>query len=564
MPRRIGLLVLVLWLFDSTKSHGQTNAAPDKVLINGTIVTMTREGQTAEAVALRAGKISAVGSTKDIRALAGAATKIVDLQGKTVLPGLYAAHDHFPSAGRVALFEVDLNSPPMGTMRSIDDIVAALRQKAARTPPGKWVVGRGYDDTLVAERRHPTRHDLDRASTEHPIWIVHTSGHLGVGNSQALSLAGVTSQTPQPAGGAIRKDPATGEPTGVIEERTSLVGRLVPALSQEQRLEAVRLCDHEYLAKGVTTTVIAGGAGNVVPDLLEARRRGWVYLRALAMLSGGSGDPPPLAQAAARSTIPDEVRISGVKMLHDGSLQGLTGYLTAPYQTQPEGKTNYAGYPSRSREALVEMVRRYHRAGYQIAIHANGDAAIDDVLFAYRAAQSDFPRPDARHRIEHCQTPREDQLDQIKELGITPSFFVGHVFYWGDRHESIFLGPERAARISPLASAAARGIRFTIHNDTPVTPVDPLLLVWCSVNRTMKNGKVLGPEQRISTFAALKAVTIDAAWQNFEEASKGSIEVGKFADFVVLAENPLTVEPQHLKDIKIVETIVGGETRFKR
>ncbi len=560
----IGLLAFIVLIVGIESAQAQADAAPDKVLLSGTIVTMAREGDTAEAVAIRGGKITAVGSTKDIRALASAATKIVDLQGKTVLPGFYAAHDHFPSAGRVALFEVDLNSPPIGTMRSIDDIVAALRQRANSTPAGKWVVGRGYDDTLITELRHPTRHDLDRASTEHPIWIVHTSGHLGVGNSRALALAEITSKTPQPAGGAIRKDPMTGEPTGVIEERTSLVGRLLPSLSQQQRLEAVRLSDHEYLAKGVATTVIAGGAGNVVPDLLEARSRGWVHLRALAMLSGGQGDPPPLAQAAARSPTPEEVRISGVKIWQDGSLQGLTGFLTAPYQTQPEGKTAYAGYPSRSREALVEMVRRYHRAGYQIAIHANGDAAIDDVLFAYRAAQSEFPRPDARHRIEHCQTPREDQLDQNKELGITPSFFVGHVFYWGDRHESIFLGPERAARISPLASAAARGIRFTIHNDTPVTPVDPLLLVWCAVNRTMKNGKVLGPAQRIGTFAALKAVTIDAAWQNFEEASKGSIEVGKLADFVVLAENPLTVDPQRLGVIEIVETIVGGETCFKR
>jgi predicted amidohydrolase YtcJ len=335
-------------------------------------------------------------------------------------------------------------------------------------------------------------------------------------------------------------------------------------LSAEQRLEAVRLSSHNYLAKGVTTTVIAGGAGNVVPDLLEARQRGWFQLRALAMLSGGTGEPPPLAQLAGRSLAPEFVRTSGVKILQDGSLQGFTGYLTAPYFTQPQEKSAYAGYPSRSREKLIEMVRAYHRAGYQIAIHANGDAAIDDVLAAFRQAQEEFSRPDARHRIEHCQTPREDQLDAIKELGITPSFFVGHVYYWGDRHQSIFLGPERAARISPLASAMKRGIRFTVHNDTPVTPVDPLLLVWCAVSRKTKDGKVLGPDQRIGAFAALRAVTVDAAWQNFEEHSKGTIEAGKLADLVVLAENPLTVEPERIKDIEILETIIGGETCYTR
>lgn len=542
----------------------QEEKPPDRIFVNGTVITMMREGDIAEAVAIKDGKFTAVGTSADVRALVGPATKIVDLGGKTLLPGFYAAHDHFPSAGRVALYEVDLNSPPIGSIRNMEDIIAALRESAARVPPGKWVVGRGYDDTLIQEQRHPTRQDLDRASTEHPIWIVHSSGHLGAANSRALALANITRDTPQPEGGVIRKDKVTGEPTGVIEERTSLVGRLTPALTHDQRLEAIRFCDHEYLSKGVTTTVIAGGAGNIVPDLVEARQRGWLHLRVLAMLSGGMTDPAPVGSLAKMSADPEQVRVSGVKILHDGSLQGFTGYLAAPYRTQPEGKQDYVGYPARSRDKLIEMVRSYHRAGYQIAIHANGDAAIEDVLDAFSEAQREFPRLDTRHRIEHCQTPREDQLDRIKELGITPSFFVGHVFYWGDRHRDIFLGPERAARISPLSSARNRDIRFTIHNDTPVTPVDPLLLVWCSVNRLTKDGSILGPEQRISPFAALRAVTLDAAWQNFEEQSKGSIERGKLADFVVLAENPFTVEPRRLKDIEVIETIVSGETVFSR
>ena len=207
-------------------------------------------------------------------------------------------------------------------------------------------------------------------------------------------------------------------------------------------------------------------------------------------------------------------------------------------------------------------MKSLHRAGYQIAIHGNGDAAIDDILYAYREAQEDFPRTDARHRIEHCQMAREDQLDEMQELGISPSFFVGHAYYWGDRHRDIFMGPERAARLSPLKSAVDRGIRFTVHDDTPVTPVNPIQLVWDAVNRITTSGKVLGPAQRITPYQALRAVTIDAAWQNFEEDIKGSIEVGKLADFVVLEENPLTVDPEHIRDIRVLATIVGGKTIF--
>ncbi len=349
-------------------------------------------------------------------------------------------------------------------------------------------------------------------------------------------------------------------------------GLIVTMVHPDAIAEAVAIEDGKIIAVGdnedirgladSTTTIIAGGAGGIVPELLGARERGWLHLRVNAMSSGIRGTPPTLESLAKLSPVPERIRVSAVKLSQDGSLQGYTGFLSSPYHQQPEGKSQYAGYPARSRENLVEMVKNYHRAGYQIAIHGNGDAAIDDILYAYREAQAEFPRPDARHRIEHCQTPRDDQLDQIRELGVTPSFFIAHVYYWGDRHRDLFLGPDRAERISPLASARERGIRFTIHNDTPVTPVDPLHLVWCAVNRQTRNGEILGPEQRIDTYAALQAVTIDAAWQNFEENIKGTIELGKLADFVILAENPLTVERLKLKDIQVVETIVGGESMF--
>lgn len=536
----------------------------ETVFRNATVITMDAQHPAAEAVAVSKGIIVAVGSEAEIQKRAGPDTVSVDLHGKVLLPGLYAAHDHFPSAGIVALYLTDLNSPPIGPVQTMGDLVDVLRAKAARTAPGAWVQGRGYDDTLLREQRHPTREDLDRVSTNHPIWIVHTSGHLGVANSCALALAGISKETPQPEGGVIRKDPVTGEPTGVFEECGSLVSRLIPGFSEEQRLKAIGWSSKHYVSKGVTTTVIAGGNSASIRDLATAREQGLLQLRVVAMLSV---DHP--SDASSNDTVrlapdPDWIHIGAAKIWHDGSLQGYTGYLTAPYYQQPQGKTNYCGYALRSREALVAMVKKCHREGRQVAIHGNGDAAIDDILFAYTEAQREVPRPDARHRIEHCQTVRADQLELMRQLGVTPSFFNGHVFYWGDRHRDIFLGSERAARISPLASARASGLRYTLHNDTPVTPVDPLLLVWTAVNRLTRNNQVLGPDERITVSEALKAVTIEAAWQNFEETRKGSIEPGKLADFVVLGENPLTIAPLRIQDIPVLETFIAGKSVYKK
>lgn len=564
MPKsllRIAFLSLV-WTALVAESIGAD--PPDRIFVNGSVVTMAGPGHTIEAVAVREGRISDIGTAEKIRALAGPKTEIIDLAGKTLLPGFYAAHDHFPQVGRVALFDVDLNPPPVGPVRNMSDLQAALKKKADATAPGKWVVGRGYDDTLLAEQRHPTRHDLDQVSREHPIWIVHTSGHLGVANSKALDLAKITRDTPQPDGGVIRKD-VTGEPTGVFEERLTLVTRLVANLTSAQRIETIRYCDTMYLAKGVTTTFVAGGMQAIIPDLIQAYETDGLHLRVIGLLAGNNAPAPvPIETRDKLSSVPEFIRPIGVKLGQDGSLQGYTGYLTAPYYKQPEGKEGYSGYPIRSREKMVEMVTAWHRAGYQVAVHGNGDASIDDILHAFRIANQLFPRTGTRHRIEHCQTPREDQLATMRELGVTPSFFVGHVYYWGDRHRDIFLGPERASRISPLKSALDHGLKFTIHNDTPVTPVDPLLLVWCSVNRVTRDGKVLGPEQRIGVYEALAAVTRDAAWQSFEEDTKGTIEPGKLADLVILAENPLTADPMRIKDIPIIETIVGGRTVYRR
>ena len=534
----------------------------DTVYRSGVVVTMNDQDEVVEAVAVRGELIVGVGTDEQISALVGPATRVVELDGRTMVPGFYAAHDHFPGSGRAAVSSVDLNSPPIGAVETMDQLVAALRERADATPPGEWVQGRGYDDTLLAERRHPTRDDLDRVSTEHPIYISHTSGHLGVANSRALELAGITAETPNPPGGVVRKDPETGEPDGVFEESGGMVSRLIPPPTDEDQMAAFRWAVDDYVEQGVTTAVVAGGGPNSLVNLQKAQAEDILALRVVTMMSRGN---PAVETGGVRSHFGDtRLKVGAIKIIQDGSNQGYTGYFTEPYHTPFKGDADYRGYPRRSRDDLTTMVTQFHATGYQIAIHANGDAAIDDVIHAFREAQRLHPRDDARHRIEHCQMVRLDQLDAIAELGITPSFFVGHVYYWGDRHRDIFMGPDRAAGISALQSSVDRGIRFTVHDDTPVTPVNPLQLVWVSVNRLTKSDQVLGPDERISPRDALRAVTIDAAWQNFEEEIKGSIDSGKLADLVVLSDNPLTVEPETIREIDVLETIVGGTSVYTR
>ncbi len=552
------LFLTVLSSKDMSASAADSKATPeaDTVYINGTVLTMNATNDVAQAVAVEGGKIKAVGSTSDIRALIGAKTRVVDLAGKTLIPGFVDAHSHFPESGIRALYRVDCNSPPIGTTRNIADIIQRLKEKAQKTPKGEWVQGFGYDDTLLADQRHPTRDDLDQASIEHPIWLSHVSGHLGVANSLALEQVNITEDTLDPQGGVIRRYPGTKKPNGVFEENALfLVMNKIPPLSPVQSLAAITAAAQEYASKGVTTAQNGLALDAGIDSLIAAATQGALPIRVVIW--------PGFK--ATNKKIPESsiLKVGAVKLIADGSIQGYTGYLSKPYAVPPSGgKDDYVGYPFVSRNDLTVQVKRLHQAGYQIAIHGNGDAAIDNTLYAYREAQKETPRNDARHIIVHAQMAREDQLEAMKELGVIPSFFMLHTFYWGDRHRDIFLGRERAYRISPAKSAFDRGLQFTIHTDAPVVPMDPLLLVWAAVNRISTGGDVIGAEQRITPLEALRAVTINAAWQNFDEARTGSIEPGKLADLVILSENPLLV-PERIRDIRVLETIVGGKTIYE-
>lgn len=530
------------------------------VYLNGTVITVDSDNTITQAVAVKGDKILAVGTEDEIEPYIGKDTKIIDLEGNILLPGFYDPHGHFAAAGQTNLYQVNLNSPPIGKMETINDYIIALKERAKETPKGEWITGNGYDDTLVAEKRHPNRYDLDKVSTEHPIAITHISAHFITVNSKVLEMAGITKDTPNPEGGVIRKDPNTGEPTGIFEEKAmNLVYKLIPPLSVEKRINAIDYAGKMYARCGVTTANEGANSNmTTLNDFILAQKEGKLPIRTVIWFDRGVID-----EASKTDLDTNMITIGGVKDFQDGSIQGYTGYLSKPYYVPFNGDKDYRGYPRHSREELTKIVKKVHNAGYQMIIHGNGDAAIDDILYAFGEAQKENPRKDTRHIVIHSQMAREDQLDKMNELGVIPSFFVLHTYYWGDRHWNIFMGPERAARMSPCKSAVNRGMIFTTHCDTPVVPQNPLMSMYAAVNRLSYDGNVIGTDQRITPLDALRSYTINAAYQNFEEDIKGSIEKDKLADFVILEENPLTCDPEKVKDIKILQTIVGGKTVYK-
>jgi len=535
---------------------------PRSVYRGGPILTMDPQNRVVAALGIEGDRIRAVGSEAEVMAWAGDHARIVELHGHALLPGFMDAHSHYPGAGIFSVVE-DLNSPPLGSVESIDELVARLARRAARTDPGEWVVGMGYDDTLLREKRHPTRADLDRVSTQHPVGILHISGHMAVVNSRGLEELGIDANTPDPEGGRIVRDPASGAPTGLLQENAmqALQKRLLSP-SAWDAWKMVRTANRLYLASGTTTAQMGYADPTQMRAMGWLSRLGLIPLR-LVMWPGMETADEMLAGKFRFHSYDDAwVRVGAVKLIADGSIQGYTGYLSKPYFVPPGDDPSYRGFPRISREELIRRVKRYHAAGMQIAIHGNGDAAIDDILDAYAEAQTEHPRPDARDIIVHAQMARPDQLDRMKKLGVIPSFFSLHTYYWGDRHRDIFMGPERAARMSPAHGAVERGLIFTIHCDTPVVPMEPLRLVWSAVNRLSSSGQRIGAAERITPMQALRAVTINVAYQYFEEKQLGSLEPGKLADLVILSESPLDV-PERIDRIRVLQTLIGGKSVYR-
>lgn len=539
----------------------------DKIFYNGEIVTMDFGLNTVNALAVSGDRIIATGNDADMDVCKGPRTQMIDLGGKTVFPGFIDAHGHFLFNAFFRTRAVDLNSPPVGNVTCMDDILNALKEKAENTPEGELVIGFGYDDTSLKEKRHPLRSDLDKVSTTHPIYVVHMSGHVFVANSNLIDKHGLTRSTPQPSGGAFRVD-ENGEPNGILEELTGaeLVGIGAPEMSLDEVCEVVENGSDLYLAAGVTTAQEGAAFPIMLPAYQYAHSQGALKTRVQILpYYPFPTDSYPTHVSGTPVTDDRMISIGAFKIHNDGSIQAYTAYLTTPYfrphPTQPKDDL-YVGYPFMTDEELNAMVLERHKQGWQIAIHGNGDAAIETILNAFEAAQKEYPRDGARHIIIHCQMVREDQLDRMKRLGVIPSFFATHTYFWGDRHRDLFIGPHRAERIDPCRSAYIRGMPFTNHNDPHVTPINPILSIWSAANRITSSGQVLGENQKVPVIEAIKSVTTYAAYQAFEERDKGSLEVGKLADMVVLDANPLKIDPVEIKDVNVLATLVGAEVVY--
>ena len=556
-------LCIACLLLSTRVSLGAETA--DTIYLNGTILTINDALPTAEAVAVKDGKILAVGPEVEVLKTVGESTKKINLAGKTMLPGFVDSHGHTYIIGLQAT-TANLLPPPDGAGKDIASLQALLIDWAANNEAAVnkvgWIAGFGYDDSQLTEQRHPTRDDLDKVSKDLPVIIIHQSGHLGVANSKALDIAGVTAETKDPKGGAFRRKEGSQEPNGVLEEYAFfyLLSKLAANFDNDINDALVEEGAKLVASFGYTTAQ----EGRAIGPGLEAMKRVADSGR-LAIDLVAYPDILEVDTIKPAMHYTNNYRIGGVKLTIDGSPQGKTAWLTEPYFVVPEGQPkDYRGYAAIDEKTTNEAVEKAFANGWQILCHSNGDAATDRFIHAIRLAKKKYPDVDNRPVLIHGQVLREDQVEQLKELGIFPSLFPMHTFYWGDWHRESVLGPERAENISPTGWVLERDMMFGSHHDAPVALPDSMRVLSATVTRTSRSGRVLGPEHRVPVATALKALTIWPARQHFEEDSKGTIEVGKLADFVILSDNPLTVQQDQIDDLKVLETIKEGNSIYKR
>ena len=550
------LLILIL-LSSSSMLHSIEKA--DLIISSNKVILMTGHQKAQPlSIAIQNKKIVWIGSHTEAKKIQG---QHIDYHNQAILPGFIDAHGH-ASYLAFATQVANIASPPVGEVKTIKDLQENLKKfiKESNLKPGEWVMGLGYDDSLLAEQRHPTKDDLDAVSTHHPIYLIHVSAHLGAANSMGLSLAKINSETHDPPGGKIRRYENSLEPNGVFEETAAYPLQQLAMSAYKDPIGSVKKAMDIYARNGITTAQDGASSQETIALMQAADAQGMINLDIISYPIGQNGLDQNL-DSINFGNYKGRLKIGGIKLILDGSPQGKTAYLTEPYYKPPHSESDsYKGYPLIPQSEVSKWVKRYADLNIPIMAHANGDAAADMLIEAVKDADI---TSDHRTIMIHAQTVREDQLDQMKELSIIPSYFSTHTFYWGDWHRDSVFGENRAMRISPTKSTLNRKMPFTVHNDAPVVPPDMIRLLWSTTNRKTRSGKILGEEQKISIYSALEAMTINAAFQHFEDDIKGSIEVGKLADLVVLSKDPLRMPVDELLELKIMATYSHGKEIFK-
>ena len=529
---------------------------PDLIVFNAKVYTVDPAAPRAEAFAARAGRFIAVGSSDDVRSLAGPRTQTIDAKQMTIVPGMIDAHNHAP--GNILMYDVVVGNPYEVEFVSIDSIVDKLKARAKETPPGMWVEGFFFDDTKVKDQRQLNIHDLDRVSHEHPVSVRHRGGHTTYYNSKAFELAGITKNTPNSAAGTYDRD-AKGELNGRVTDRARGVFDKVgqrrtysPDETAKRNRDGLAFISKQFVRYGLTTVHHEGGD---VGALQQVRARGELLHRVSYEPADDFIDA--MIKTGIATGFGDEWIRIGATFEHtcDGSFSERTMALSVPY---PDVDPPYKGNLTTTQEDLNAWVERVHRANIQVNCHANGDVAIDMVLTAFERAQKLFPRPDARPKITHCTLVNDDLLRRIKAAGAVPAPFTSYGYYNTDKFR--FYGEKLMERSMAYRSFADNGITAAAGSDFSPGPFAPMMGMQGMVTRKGWNAETWGANQRISVDEALQVLTINGAYASHEEDIKGSITAGKLADFVVLADDPHTVDPDKIKDIQVVRTVTGGKT----
>ena len=539
----------------------------DTIYFGGPIVTVNDKAPLAEAVAVKNGKIVMVGKKATVfRAEKGKATLLHNLNGHTMTPGFIDPHSHFIDALSIA-DRIDVSAPPVGPANNPTEIVAELKAGAQvkGLKAGELLLGYGYDENLMPSGEPLSRDVLDKAFPDNPVAVIHVSMHGAVLNSAAFSKFGYKDGMPTPAGGVMLRKGDTGDLQGLVMETAYLpMFSNMPSPTLETEVAAAKAGQMLYAAAGVTTAQEGATHAAQVEQLKRIAAQDGLFIDLVSYPFILDLDKVLETNASATfGTYNKHLKLGGCKLTPDGSPQGKTAWFTTPYLTGgPAGEKDWKGEPGLPIDLMLAGTKKCYDNGLQVLFHANGDAAIDFLIRAHEHAAGADLAKDRRTVAIHAQFIRPDQIKKFRQYGIIPSFFTDHTFFFADTHV-LNRGKDQAYFISPMKSAYAAGLHPTNHTDAFVVPIDQMMTIWTAVNRVSRSGAVIGTDERITPVQALKAITINAAYQYHEEASKGSIEPGKRADLVVLSANPLVVKPMTIKDIKVLETIKDGRTIYR-